>query len=175
MNEIVFPAAILQPPFFNMAADDAVNDGDGNLKNWWSEKDRQAFEALTSKLVSQYNAYEPLPGKHVNGELTLGENIADLSGLAVAYKAYRLSLNGAEPPVIDGLTGDQRFFMGWAQVWARKYREPELVKRLLTDPHSPSQFRANGPAMNSTPFQKAFDVKPGDKMYKPENERIVIW
>jgi putative endopeptidase len=198
MNEIVFPAAILQPPFFNLAADDAVNyggigavigheashgfddqgskyDGDGNLKNWWSEKDREAFDALAAKLVAQYDAYEPLPGKHLNGTLTLGENIADLSGLAVAYKAYRLSLEGRAVPVIDGLTGDQRFFMGWAQVWARKYREPELVKRLLTDPHSPSQYRGNGPVMNSTSFAKAFGLRPGDKLYKPENERIVIW
>jgi putative endopeptidase len=198
MNEIVFPAAILQPPFFNLAADDAVNyggigavighetshgfddqgcqyDGEGNLKNWWSEQDRASFKALTARLVEQYNAYEPLAGKHVNGALTLGENIADLSGLAVAYQAYRLSLQGRPAPVIDGWTGDQRFFAGWAQVWARKYREAELIKRLLTDPHSPSQFRGNGPVVNSTAFVNAFGVKPGDRMFKPEAERIVIW
>ncbi|MBI2380348.1 MAG: M13 family metallopeptidase [Gammaproteobacteria bacterium] len=197
-NEIVFPAAILQPPFFNMDADDAANyggigavigheishgfddqgsqyDGDGNLKNWWSEADAKAFKALTTKLVAQYAAYEPLPGKKVNGELTLGENIADLSGSAIAYKAYKLSLNGQPAPVIDGLSGDQRFFAGWAQVWARKYREPELVKRLLTDPHSPSQYRANGPVMNNDAFYQAFGVKAGDKLFKPEAERIKIW
>lgn len=197
-NEIVFPAAILQPPFFNMEADDAVNyggigavigheishgfddqgcqfDGDGNLRNWWSEADSKAFKELTNRLVAQYAAYEPLPGKHINGELTLGENIADLSGLAIAYKAYRLSLNGKEAPVIDGYTGDQRFFMGWAQVWRRKYRDAEMLKRLLTDPHSPSQYRANGAPINSDAFQKAFDIKPGDKLYKPEAERIRIW
>ncbi len=198
LNEIVFPAGILQPPFFNLAADDAVNygaigavigheishgfddqgskyDGDGNLVNWWSEADRQAFKALSERLIAQYAAYEPLPGARVNGELTLGENIADLAGVAVAHKAYRLSLAGTEAPVIEGYTGDQRFFMGWAQVWARKYREAELVKRLLTDPHSPSQFRANGPLMNNTVFLEAFGVKPGDAMFKPEPERIVIW
>jgi putative endopeptidase len=198
LNEIVFPAAILQPPFFNLAADDAVNygaigavigheashgfddqgcqyDGDGNLKNWWSEQDRASFKALTEKLVEQYNAYEPLPGKHVNGTLTLGENIADLSGLAVAYKAYRLSLQGREAPVIDGWTGDQRFFAGWAQVWARKYREAELIKRLLVDPHSPSECRGNGPVVNSTAFMNAFGVKPEDRMFRPEAARLVIW
>ena len=197
-NEIVFPAAILQPPYFHAEADDAVNyggigavighetshgfddqgaqyDGDGNLRNWWSEKDKKAFTALTQRLVAQYAAYEPLPGKHVNGELTLGENIADLSGLAVAHRAYQISLGGKPAVVIDGLSGDQRFYMGWAQVWKRKYRDAELVKRLLTDPHSPSHFRGIGPVMNSTPFYQAFEVKPSDKMYKPESERIVIW
>lgn len=149
--------------------------GDGNLKNWWSDEDRRTFEALTARLIEQYNAYEPLPVADINGAVTLGENIADLSGLAVAYKAYRLSLGGREAPVIDGLTGDQRFFMGWAHVWARKYREAELRKRLLTDPHSPSQFRANGATMNSAAFMEAFGVKPGDTMFKPPPERIVIW
>jgi predicted metalloendopeptidase len=198
MNEIVFPAAILQTPFFNFEADDAVNygaigavigheashgfddqgsqyDGDGNLRNWWTEADGKAFKELTQRLVAQYAAYEALPGKHVNGEFTLGENIADLSGLAISYKAYRLSLGGKEAAVIDGLTGDQRFFMGWSQVWQRKYREAELAKRLLTDPHSPSHFRANGPVVNSDAFMKAFGVKPGDKLYKAAAERIVIW
>jgi len=198
LNEIVFPAAILQPPFFNPDADDAVNyggigavigheishgfddqgsqfDGDGNLRNWWSEADRTAFKALTTKLVAQYSGYEALPGKFVNGELTLGENIADLSGVAIAYKAYLLSLHGKEPAVIGGLDGKQRFFMGWSQVWRRKYRDAELVKRLLTDPHSPSQFRANGPLMNSDAFMDAFGVKPGDKLYKAPADRIRIW
>lgn len=198
MNEIVFPAAILQPPFFNVAADDAVNyggigavigheishgfddkgskyDGEGNLNNWWTEADRKAFEKLTKKLVAQYAAYEPLPGSHLNGELTLGENIADLSGLAVAYRAYIVSLKGQKAPVIDGLTGDQRFFMGWAQVWQRKYREAEMARRLKIDPHSPSEFRANGATINSDAFAEAFQLKPSDKMYKAPEERIRIW
>jgi putative endopeptidase len=197
-NEIVFPAAILQPPFFNVEADDAVNygsigavigheishgfddkgsqyDGDGNLKNWWTDADRDAFEKLTHKLVAQYAAYEPLPGKRLNGELTLGENIADLSGLSIAYKAYRLSLNGKEAPLIDGLSGDQRFFMGWAQCWARKYRDAEMAKRLLTDPHSPSHFRANGAPINMDAFHAAFGTKPGDQLYKAPEERLRIW
>jgi putative endopeptidase len=198
MNEIVFPAAILQAPFFDQNADDAVNygaiggvigheishgfddqgsqyDGDGNLKNWWGKQDNKAFKALTSKLVAQYNAYEPIPGKHVNGQLTLGENIADLSGLAVAHKAYLLSLGGKPAAKIDGRTGEQRFFLGWSQVWASKMREPMTLQMLLTDPHSPGQFRANGAAVNSDAFYKAFNVKEGDAMYKPSKERIRIW
>lgn len=198
LNEIVFPAAILQAPFFDANVDDAVNyggigavigheishgfddqgsqyDGNGNLSQWWTEDDLKAFQELTSRLVAQYDDYEALPGKYVNGKLTLGENIADLSGLSIAYKAYRLSLAGCEAPIIDGLTGDQRFFMGWAQVWRRKYREAELLKRLSTDPHSPSEFRANGPVVNIDAFVKAFGVKPGDKLFKPESERIRIW
>jgi len=165
-NEIVFPAAILQPPFFIAEADDAVNyggigavigheishafddqgskyDGDGNLNNWWTDEDRRAFEDLTRRLVDQYAAYEPLPGQGINGQLTLGENIADLSGLSIAHKAYRFSLEGKPAPEIAGWTGDQRFFLGWSQVWRRKYRDAEMVRRLLVDPHSPSQFRAN--------------------------------
>ncbi len=198
MNEIVFPAAILQKPFFNVEADDAINyggigavigheishafddqgsqfDGDGNLKNWWTDEDRQAFNALKTKLIEQYAEYEPLPGKKVNGELTQGENIADLSGLEIAFKAYHLSLDGATPPVIAAWTGDQRFFLGWSQVWRRKYREAEMVKRLLTDPHSPSRYRANGPVTNIDAFYQAFDLKPGDQLYKPVGERIKIW
>jgi putative endopeptidase len=198
MNEIVFPAAILQAPFFDPNADDAVNygaiggvigheishgfddqgsqyDGDGNLKNWWGKQDDKAFKALTSKLVAQYDAYEPIPGKHVNGQLTLGENIADLSGLAVAHKAYQLSLGGKPAAKIDGRTGEQRFFLGWSQVWASKMREPMTLQMLLTDPHSPGQFRANGAAVNSDAFYKAFNVKEGDAMYKPSKERIRIW
>jgi predicted metalloendopeptidase len=198
MNEIVFPAAILQPPFFNQAADDAVNygaigavigheishgfddqgsqyDGEGNLRSWWSDSDRNAFKELTQRLVAQYSAYEVQPGKAVNGELTLGENIADLSGLSIAFKAYSISLGGKPSPVIEGYTGEQRFFIGWSQVWRRKFREAEMLKRLLTDPHSPSQFRANGPVSNNDAFYKAFDLKPGDKLYKPEDQRIRIW
>lgn len=198
MNEIVFPAAILQAPFFDPAADDAVNygaiggvigheishgfddqgsqyDGDGNLKNWWGKQDKKEFTSLTSKLVAQYDAYEAIPGKHVNGKLTLGENIADLSGLAVAYKAYQLSLGGKPAEKIDGHTGEQRFFLGWSQVWASKMREPMTLQLLLTDPHSPGQFRANGAAVNSDAFYNAFNVKEGDGMYKPSKDRIRIW
>lgn len=198
LNEIVFPAAILQPPFFDAEADDAVNyggigavigheishgfddqgskyDGDGNLKNWWTESDQAAFEKLTSRLVAQYEGYEALPMKKLNGRLTLGENIADLSGMAIAFKAYRISLGGKDGPVLDGYTSSQRFFLGWSQIWRRKYRDAELVKRLVTDPHSPSHFRANGPVTNLDAFYEAFGVKPGDKLFKPKEERIQIW
>ena len=198
MNEIVFPAAILQPPFFDMRADDAVNygaigavigheighgfddkgsqsDGDGNLRNWWTAEDKAAFKARTDKLVNQFNGYSPLPGYNVNGELTLGENIGDNAGLAIGYKAYQLSLKGKPAPVIDGLTGDQRFFMGWGQVWRSKMREAQQINQVKTDPHSPGQFRANGTVRNMAEFYKAFDVKPGDKMYLPPEERVIIW
>ncbi len=198
MNEIVFPAAILQPPFFDATVDDAVNygsigsvigheishafddqgskyDGDGNLQNWWTDEDRKAFRKLTEQLVAQYEGYEALPGKSVNGQLTLGENIADLSGMSIAFKAYQLSLGGKKSPVIDSWTGEQRFFIGWSQVWRRKYRDAELVRRLLTDPHSPSRYRTNGPVMNLDAFYDAFDVKPGDALFKPAAERIRIW
>ena len=197
-NEIVFPAAILQAPFFSVSADAAINyggigavigheishafddagsqfDGDGNLKNWWTDEDRAAFRKLTQKLVDQYSEYQPLPKKHVNGKLTLGENIADLSGLAIAFKAYKLSLGGKKSTEIAGWTGEQRFFVGWSQVWRRKYTEAEMIKRLLTDSHSPSRYRANGPVMNIDAFYEAFNVKKGDKLYKPESERIRIW
>ncbi|MEY4188630.1 MAG: Neutral endopeptidase [Planctomycetota bacterium] len=198
LNEIVFPAAILQPPFFDANADDAVNyggigavigheishgfddegskyDGDGNLKNWWTETDRKAFEELTGKLVAQYESYEPLPGRRLNGKLTLGENIADLSGMAIAYKAYMLSLGTDGGKTLDGYTPGQRFFLGWSQIWRRKYRDDEMVRRLLIDPHSPSAFRANGPVANLDAFYEAFGVKPGDRLYKPPAERIQIW
>jgi predicted metalloendopeptidase len=197
-NEIVFPAAILQPPFFDMNADDAVNyggigavigheishgfddqgrkfDGQGMLRDWWTEEDNGRFQARAGALVSQYGEFSPVDGKHVNGELTLGENIGDLSGLAVAYKAYRLAQAGSTPPVIDGFSGDQRFFLGWGQIWARKYREDELVKRLLTDPHSPSEYRCNGVLRNMPQFAAAFDVKPGDDLYLPPGEQVRIW
>jgi predicted metalloendopeptidase len=198
MNEIVFPAAILQPPFFSMEADDAANyggigavigheishafddqgskyDGDGNLNNWWTPRDRDAFQQLTRRLIDQYNQYRPLPDKSVNGELTLGENIADLSGLSIAHKAYKLSLAGKEPPQIDGFTGDQRFFLGWGQVWRRKYRDAEMIRRLLTDPHAPSWYRANGPVINIDAFYSAFAVKQGDQLYRAPGDRLRIW
>jgi predicted metalloendopeptidase len=197
-NEIVFPAAILQPPFFDMKADDAVNyggigavigheishgfddqgrkfDGRGVLRDWWTDKDNELFMARAGALVKQYDAYSPIPGTNVSGELTLGENIGDLSGLAVAYKAYQLALDGRPAPVLDGFTGDQRFFIGWSQVWARNYREDELRKRLKTDPHSPSEYRANGILRNMPAFGKAFDVKEGDKLYLPPEQLVRIW
>ncbi|HEX2492905.1 MAG TPA: M13 family metallopeptidase [Steroidobacter sp.] len=197
-NEIVFPAAILQPPFFNVAADDAVNygaigavigheishgfddqgrryDGAGNLNDWWAPQDNEEFNRRAKLLGAYYSALSPLPGSKVNGDLTMGENIADLAGLAMAYRAYQLSLKGREAPVIDGFTGEQRFFIGWAQAWARKYREDELRKRLLTDPHSPSEYRTNAVVANLGEFHRAFGVEPGDKMYRPPTDRIRIW
>jgi endothelin-converting enzyme/putative endopeptidase len=198
MNEIVFPAAILQPPFFNLEADDAVNygaigavigheishgfddkgsqyDGRGNLRNWWTEEDRVEFEKRANQLVQQYAAYYPFPDMAVNGELTLGENIGDLGGLSVALEAYRISLGDKTAPVIDGLTGEQRFFLGWAQIWRRKYREPELRRRLIVDPHSPSQYRVIGIVSNLDAFYEAFSIKPGDKMYLAPESRVRIW
>ncbi len=200
MNEIVFPAAILQPPFFDMAADDAVNyggigavigheighgfddqgskyDGDGNLNNWWSDQDREEFEKRANKLIAQYDELHPAeaPDVHVNGALTIGENIGDLGGLTIAYKAYQLSLNGKVAPVIDGLTGYQRFFLGWAQCWRQKMRGEEVRRRVATDPHSPDEFRCNQVVRNLTEFYDAFDVKEGDALYLPEKERVRIW
>ncbi|MGV3483180.1 MAG: M13 family metallopeptidase [Planctomycetaceae bacterium] len=198
MNEIVFPAAILQPPFFNLKADDAVNyggigavighelshgfddkgskfDGKGNLRNWWTEADRTEFDRRAAELVKQYNAYKPVPDMAINGELTLGENIGDLGGLSVAYAAYRLSLDGKEPPVIDGLTGDQRFFLGWGQIWRRLYRDAELRKRLVVDPHSPSQYRVNGIVRNMDAFYDAFEIDPKDPLYLAPEDRVRIW
>ncbi|MFZ6863945.1 M13 family metallopeptidase [Undibacterium sp. Ji67W] len=197
-NEIVFPAAILQPPFFNPAADDAVNyggigavigheishgfddsgsqsDGDGNLRNWWTKEDKENFAKLTDALVAQYNAYSPLPGYNVNGKLTLGENIADNSGLSIAYKAYQISLGGKPAPVIDGYTGDQRLFMGWAQVWRGKARDAEAIRLISIDPHSPAEVRGNAPLTNLPGFYSAFGVKEGDKMYVAPEKRTTIW
>jgi putative endopeptidase len=197
MVEIVFPAAILQPPFFDPNADDAVNyggigavighelshhfddqgakyNGEGRLSDWWSPQDVRNFEALTGKLAAQYDAYEPLPGLHVQGKLTLGENMADLAGLTVAYDAYRASLNGAEPRVIGGFSGDQRFYLGWAQVWRRNYREPNLRQRLLTDPHSPSEQRV-AIVRNLDPWYSAYNVAPGAALYLPPDQRIRVW
>ncbi len=197
-NEIVFPAAILQPPFFNVNADDAVNygaigavighetshafddqgsksDGDGNLRDWFTPEDLKAFQAKTTALANQYAAYEPVPGIHINGRLTLGENIGDLSGIAAAYRAYRISLGGKEAPVIDGFTGDQRFFMGYAQIWRSKMRDEALRNQLLTDPHSPGQYRAFVPLTDFDPFYAAFNVQPTDKMYRAPADRVKIW
>ena len=197
-NEVVFPAAILQPPFFDMKADDAVNygaigavigheishgfddqgsqfDGDGKLRNWWTPEDRKAFEAITSRLDAQYSAYEPLPGVHLNGKLTMGENIADLSGLQIAYKAWKMSLGGKPSPVIDGLTGEQRFYLGFSQVWRGKVRDARTLQLVVIDPHSPPQFRADGAAINSDGFHDAFATKPGDKMWKAPADRIRLW
>lgn len=198
MNEIVFPAAILQPPFFDMNVDDAVNygaiggvighemghgfddqgaksDGDGVLRNWWTESDLSEFKSRTSTLVDQFSQYEVLPGENINGELTLGENIGDLGGLSIAYHAYQLSLKGKPAPVLDGYTGDQRFFIGWAQIWPRLYREENLRKRLTTDVHSPSEFRVNGIVKNMPEFVKAFELSEKDALFIPEAERVHIW
>jgi putative endopeptidase len=200
-NEIVFPAAILRPPYFDPAAEDAVNyggigavigheishgfddqgsqyDGDGDLLDapgWFTQADLEHFKARTHALVEQYAAYSPVPGYHLNGELTLGENIADNSGIAIAYKAYKISLGGNPGPVIDGLTGAQRFYMGWAQVWRGKTRENELINRIKTDPHSPSDIRGTVPERNQASFYEAFDIKPGDKMYLPPDQRVTLW
>ena len=196
-NEIVFPAAILQSPFFDVKTPAPLNyggigavigheishafddqgskyDGDGNLNNWWTEADREAFSSLTKQLVNQFAAFEPLKGKKVNGKLTLGENIADLSGLEVAHRALLLSKDQSFDKE-TGWNSDQLFFVGWSRVWARKYKDEEMIKRLLQDPHSPSRYRVNGPITNIDAFYKAFDIKPGDKLYRPESQRIKIW
>jgi putative endopeptidase len=197
-NEIVFPAAVLQPPFFDPAADDAVNygaigavigheighgfddqgrrfDGDGKLRDWWKPEDEAEFQKRAKLLIEQFNAFSPLPGMNVNGQLTLGENIGDLGGLSIAYKAYRISLAGKPAPVIDGLTGDQRFFMGWAQAWRAKAREEYLRRQVLADPHAWAEFRANGPLGNIPEFYTAFGVKEGDKLYVAPEKRVKIW
>jgi putative endopeptidase len=200
-NEIVFPAAILQSPFFNAAADDAVNygaigavigheishgfddqgsqyDGFGNLispPGWFTQADLDAFKVKTKALVAQYAAYSPVPGYPINGELTLGENIADNSGIAIAYKAYKLSLGGKDAPVIDGLSGEQRFYMGFAQVWRGKVRDNEAIRLIKSDPHSPMEFRGTVPFRNQPGFYEAFGVKEGDKMYLPPDQRVIIW
>jgi putative endopeptidase len=197
MVEIVFPAAILQPPFFDPNADPAVNyggigavighelshhfddqgakyDSKGELIDWWTPGDTKAFSARLDKLGQQFDAYEPLPGFHVQGKLTMGENVADLAGLTVSHDAYIASLNGKEPPVIDGMTADQRFYLGWAQVWRRNYREANLRQRLLTDPHSPSEQRV-AIVRNMDPWYQAFGVRPGQKLYLAPQDRVRIW
>ncbi len=198
LNEVVFPAAFLQPPNFDPKADDAANygaigavighemshgfddegsqfDASGNLRDWWTKEDHARFAAKTAALVEQYNAFEAIPGYHINGKLTLGENIADNSGLAVAYKAYRLTLNGHEAPVIDGYTGDQRFFLAFAQVWAGEVRDKQEIVYLKSDPHSPYAARGSLPLSNQDAFYSAFGLKPGDKMYLPPEKRVHIW
>ena len=197
-NEIVFPAGILQPPFFDMNAEDAVNyggigavighelghgfddqgskyDGDGNLNSWWTDADREAFDARGSQLAAQYDSYEVIPETFINGKLTLGENIGDLAGLTIAYRAYVNSLNGKESPVMDGYTGEQRVFLGWAQVWKNKSRDEFVRNQVLSDPHSPADYRVNGTVVNIPAFYEAFDVKPGDELYLPPEERVTIW
>jgi len=198
MNEIVFPAAILRPPFFDPRADDAVNyggiggvigheishgfddsgrryDGEGNLRDWWTFDDNVRFRERAGRLGAQYTGYKPIDGRSINGDLTMGENIGDLSGLAVAYRAYMISLADKPAPLIDGFTGPQRFFLGWAQIWRRKYRDDELRVRLVTDSHSPSEYRCNGVVTNMIEFYDAFGVKPGDRMYREPTERVKIW
>ena len=198
LNEIVFPAAILQPPFFNPDADDAANygaigmvigheishgfddqgaqyDGDGNLRDWWTKEDHEKFAAKTKALAAEYDRFEPVPGYHINGNLTLGENIADNSGMAVAYKAYQIALGGKPAPVIDGFTGDQRFFMGFAQAWRAKFRDNYAIELVKSDPHSIPVDRVLGTVVNQPAFYPAFDIKEGDKMYVAPEQRIIIW
>ncbi|MGI9296217.1 MAG: M13-type metalloendopeptidase, partial [Pseudomonadales bacterium] len=151
------------------------SDGVGDLRDWWTESDKEEFKKRAQGLIAQYDAYTPLDKANVKGELTLGENIADLAGLTMAHRAYKLSLDGLAPPVIDGFSGDQRFFMGWAQVWRRKYREEELRKRLLTDPHAPSQYRVNGVLPNMPQFYEAYNLKEEDGMYLLPDKRLSIW
>jgi len=198
LNEIVFPAAILQPPFFNMQADDAVNygaigavigheighgfddsgstfDGDGVLRNWWTDEDHAEFKKRTTQLIDQYSGFQVFDDLNVNGEFTLGENIGDLGGITIGLKAYHMSLEGRPAPVMDGFTGDQRVFIGFGQVWQNLFRDEALRQQVATDPHSPSMFRANGPVRNVPEFYPAFDVQPGDAMYLPPDERVKIW
>jgi predicted metalloendopeptidase len=198
VNEIVFPAGILQPPAFNPAADDAFNygsagatigheishgfddqgsqyDSDGNLRDWWTAEDHAKFKAQTELLIKEYDAFEPVPGFHVNGALTLGENIADIAGIEIAYKAYLASLNGRTPPVIDGMTADQRFYIGFAQSWLGKRRDESTIAGVKSDPHSPEKYRTNGVVVHMPSFYSAFSVKPGDKMYLAPEQRVALW
>ncbi len=198
MTEIVFPAAILQPPFFDLSADPAVNygaigavigheithgfddqgrrrDGEGNLRDWWTEEDEAEFNARAQRMIDQYDGYSPIEGMTINGALALGENIADLGGVRMAYKAWQRSLDGQEAPVIDGLTGEQRFFMGWAQIWRTLYRDEALRRQLITGPHSPGRYRVIGVLSNLPEFHAAFGVEPGDPMYRAPEERVEIW
>jgi predicted metalloendopeptidase len=198
MNEIVFPAAIMQPPFFDPAADDAVNygaigavighefshgfddkgckfDAKGNLNNWWTEADKSKFDARTKVMVNQYNKYKVEDSVYVNGELTLGENIADFAGLTVSYDAYMLSLKGKEKKKINGFTPEQRFFIGFAQVWRGNARPEFLRQQVVTDPHSPARFRVLGPLSNMPQFYEAFGVQKGDGMYRDDSVRVKIW
>ena len=198
LNEIVFPAAILQPPFFDLQADDAVNygsigavigheighgfddsgstfDGDGVLRNWWTDEDKAEFEMRTAKLIEQYSAFKPFDDLSVNGEFTLGENIGDLGGLSIALLAYKLSLDGKEAPVLDGFTGEQRVFIGYAQGWLGKSRDQALRQQIKTDPHSPRQYRVNGVVRNVPEFYEVFEVSETDALYLAPEERVKIW
>jgi putative endopeptidase len=198
MNEIVFPAAILQPPFFDPNADAAVNygaiggvighemghgfddqgaksDAHGVLRDWWGAADVAAFTQVTDRLAAQYDAFSPLEGIHVNGRLTLGENIGDNGGLQVSHHAYGLALNGAEAPVLEGITGEQRFFLGWAQAWRGLIRDAALRNQILTDPHSPSSYRCNGTVRNMDSWYAAFNVQAGQALYLTPADRVTIW
>jgi putative endopeptidase len=198
VNEIVFPAGILQPPAFDPAADDAFNygsagatighevshgfddqgsqyDSDGNLRDWWTSEDHAKFKAKTELLIKEYDAFEPVPGFHVNGALTLGENIADIAGIEIAYKAYLASLNGRAPPVIDGMSAEQRFYIGFAQSWLGKRRDESTIAQVKSDPHSPEKYRTNGVVVHMPSFYSAFSVKPGDKMYRAPEDRVTLW
>jgi putative endopeptidase len=199
-NEIVFPAAILQPPFFDPSADAAINyggigavigheiihgfddqgrksDGRGVLRDWWTPEDAAAFEVQAARLGAQYEAFEfpQLPGQHINGRVAMGENIGDLGGLTIAYEAYRASLGGREAPLVEGFTGDQRFFLGWAQVWRTLFRDDALRQQLATGPHSPGMIRAYAPLRNIDAWYRAFDIQPGDPLYIPPEQRVRIW
>lgn len=198
LNEIVFPAAILQPPFFDVEAEDAVNygaigavigheishgfddqgrrsDGDGNLRDWWTEEDEAAFGKLAQRMIDFYSSFNPIDDMFINGALALGENIADLGGMNVAWQAYLNSLNGAEPPVIDGFTAQQRFLIGWGQIWRTKFTDEALRRQLVTGPHSPGRYRVLGIVPNLDIFYEAFEVGPEHRMYKPQEQRILIW
>jgi putative endopeptidase len=199
LNEIVFPAGILQPPLFDANADDAVNygaigatigheishgfddqgskyDATGRLNNWWTARDRKDFDARTAKLTRQYDEYQPLPGLHVNGKLTLGENIADLAGLVIAHKAYELSVGDKRAPVLDGFTGDQRFYIAYAQSWREIWSDALTRRVVLSDPHSPSKYRVNGVVRNDDGWYAAFpQIRPGDAYYLPPGQRVRLW
>ena len=198
LNEIVFPAGILQPPYFDLNADDALNYGGigmvigheithsfddqgaqydkaGNVTNWWTKADYEKFKARTQQVIDQYNQFTVLDSVHVKGPLTVGENTADIAGIAIAYDAFKLTEQGKDTTKLDGFTPDQRFFISIARIWRVKTRDEFLRMYVNTNPHSPAMWRVNGPLMNFTPFYKAFNVQPGDKMYKPENERITVW
>jgi putative endopeptidase len=198
MNEIVFPAAILDPPFFNLEAEDAVNyggigavigheighgfddqgskyDGDGNMRSWWTDADRKQFETRTHALIEEYNQFEPIPGQKINGALTIGENIGDLGGASIALAAYRLSLNGKPAPVIDGLSAEQRFFMGYCQIWRAKFHEGYLLAIIKSDPHSPDEYRCTGALANVPEFYTTYGVEEGDRMYTAPEKRVKIW
>ena len=198
LNEIVFPAGILQSPYFDVYADDALNyggigmvigheithsfddqgaqyDKDGNVTNWWTKEDYEKFKARTQQVIDQYNLFTVLDTMHLKGALTVGENTADIAGVAIAYDAFKLTEQGKDSTKLDGFTPDQRFFISVARIWRVKTRDEFLRMYVNTNPHAPARWRVNGPLMNFTPFYKAFNLQPGDKMYKPENERITVW